>query len=348
MARLRDNVLPPGATNSLTLDRYQEIMLIDINAFNGLLKVPAPDTRCVSILTQSERDRIGMWIQAAEEMRFAQLGYYLSHKYTAAEEQPFTLYNPYLLANQHLYTIGLQTTVDIEIGATVTLGTDPATVSVVTSVGTSEIVVYYPGEDVEIHPTVITASGGTVTITIPWARLVKPSLNDDREDHLKWQDKTNYLTTVDIKRVYYDASQGVEFVWRPGVNCGTDCTESTQPACHNIIGERANRISSVSVHPATWDGDTPTVKRFTYTRLPDYVRFNYTSGIQTMVGEFHTARLMHTLTPQSPCNCQTVNNYWIDDRIPVPGTVTPYGSYKASVDVFIADSQAKVGVAFSF
>ncbi len=36
MARVSDNILPDGFVPALTLDRYQDIMRLPINAFNGL------------------------------------------------------------------------------------------------------------------------------------------------------------------------------------------------------------------------------------------------------------------------------------------------------------------------
>lgn len=356
MSRVGDNILPGDAALGLLLDRYQEIMALPANAFNGLNKpIEIPRYECSTIWKQSDRDYLATYIAMAEEMREQELGYYVAPKYTADEEQNYGV--PLTLNKKHLIECGARATSVIEAGAALDLGpvapseadppNDPVEISITTVVAVSEIAVFYPGEDVEIRPSSVSATGGIVTIKIPRARLVNPVYNDNREDHLDYYDNDFFLTTVDVKRVYTDTGSGIVIVWDSrgrvvaGVQTYPDGRETEQEAVCQIIGRQAYRISEVHVYPASGGIGAG----FTYCTFPAILRLSYLSGRQSSPRtEIETARLAHVEMPNVPCTCPYVKEYWDKDRVDDPsGLVTPYGYARGAVKAWLSDSRAKVG-----
>lgn len=340
MARVGENVLPAGTQMGLSLDRYAEVMLLDTNAFNGLNRPPSPDSACRSIWTQTQRDHLAQFIVAAETMRERELHYYLAPKITWFEEHPIPPNgNPFILAWKHLIAVGVPKWSLIASGSPIDYSSDPAKIVVSTDISPQEIRVTYPGESVEIHPTTIRVpTSSQIELSIPWARLIRPELNDDRDDHLNYDDMSNYLETADIWRYEIDETASVSFVFHKS-NCDvTDaCAVSCMPACARISGERARRISQISVYPTT-----------TMCRQPDLIRVTYLSGHTDTLNEIYTARLAHTLMPYSPCGNEQLTQHWKDDHAFVPGVNTRYGNRNASIEVWLADSGSKVGAGGRF
>lgn len=349
MARVTDGLLD-GVELGLGIDRYQELLRLPEAVFNGLNKPDDPTKyACETIWTQTARDDLAMFIAQAEEMRRQELGYYVVPQYVLNEEHPYG--NPVALNWKHIVNVGVKTTSTILAGVVLDHGAeanpnDPVEISVATSVtNTGEIGVFYPGEDVEIRPFSISISGGTATIKIPRSRLVKPALNDDREDHLYYHENDNFLATVDVKRVYTDTGTGAYLVWTSvdlviaGVKTYPDGTEDTQDALFRIAD---CRTSIVNLFPAS-AGAGAALKRYP---LPSVVRVSYIAGRRTsMSTEMRTVRLAHTLTPNKPTKCEAVAQYWADDNKPHESAVTtPYGNKTGAVDCWLADSRAKVGM----
>jgi len=352
MSRVTDGLLDDRELR-LILDRYQEILRLPIEAFNGLNNPDALDVyECPNIWKQSERDFLATFIAQAEEMREEELGYHLAPIYIDDEEQDYGV--PTTLNRKYLIEIGTKTTTIIEAGVVLDLGVetapnDPVVVTVATTVtATDEVKVFYPGEDIEIRPSNISISGGIATIRIPRSRLVDPDLNDDREDHLSYYENDNFLVTVDISRVYTDTSDGAYLVWDSvarvvaGVQTYPDARETTQRANIQILGQVARRIAEISTYPASTDGSGST---FVYCVQPTTIRVSYLSGKQSsMRTELETARLSHILSPRAPITCPYVMQLWAEDRAPdSSGIVTPYGGEKGAVRAWISDSRAKVG-----
>lgn len=352
MARIGDNVLPVDQELSISLDRYQEIMRLPIAAFNGLNNPDeVPVYECSTIWKQSERDNLAMFLAQAEEMREEELGYHLSPKYIVDEEQTYGV--PVILNRKHLVSIGTRAVSTIQAGVTLNLGTetspnDPVIVTVSTSVVASEIAVLYPGETVEIHPSSVSVVGGVATIQIPRSRLIDPDLLDNRDDHLSYYENDNFLTTVDIARIYIEPSNGAYIVWDSpalvvaGAVTYPSDTEHAQRANVQIVGERAYRLSSIHVYPATTAGAAST---FAYCVDPTAIRISYLSGRRSsMLTEMNTIKLAHVLMPNLPCTCPYVQQYWDEDTTVDPsGLVTPYGSKVGAVQAWLSDSRAKVG-----
>jgi hypothetical protein len=330
------------------MDRYQEILGLGVNGFNG---VNDPDDReniqCNGLWKQSERDRLAMGILQAESMREDELSYHLGYKYD--HEEMVEPYNPVTLRWRHLVEIGVPTHADIQLAYPLVLGADaapndPVVLTITSGVTPSEVRVYYPGEDNEIRPSRVTSNGTTLTIHIPRARLVDPDYNDDRDDPVSYYDNSYFLTTVDVKRLYQDANNAAQYFWRQAYpECPTDCLIDTQNSCWKIASRRAYRLSTIFFRPASYSGGAWSTTSFSYSNVPDGLYVTYRSGLQDMRREMLTARLAHTLLPYSPCDCQIVNVTWEGDRAYIPNTYTPYGSMRGAVEAWLLDSRSRVG-----
>ena len=354
MARVSDRILPDGFVPALTLDRYQEIMRLPINAFNGLNQPEEePQYQCSTIWKQSDRDYIAEHSAQAEEMRRRELGYHLASKYEVCD---FEFGAPLIIDRKYLIQIGTQT-VDATVGpgTALVLGVetapnDPVTVTIATTLtDASEIKIYYPGEDVEIRPSSLEIVGNNIEIEIPRARLVLPALNDNREDHLSYYINANFLDEIDVKRVYYDISTGLSYLWEGWQVSCSSLADTGQVGWHRI---RNTRLGIIDHRPATYTGSLATRAVWSHCVWPLWIRLRFQSGRRSSMGtEIETVRLSHTLMPNKPDSCPTVHMYWDEDIIgddderPV---FTPYGYRRGAMRAWVSDSRNKVGVGGKF
>lgn len=159
-----------------------------------------------------------------------------------------------------------------------------------------EIAVYYPGhagdEKYRIRPVTVTHDLSLV-YTITFRRelcLIEDVLESYNLQELRGingDDDANFLTTVDVCRVYNDPQQQATMLWEGQVGCtscgssGVDCARcgySTATACLLLRGDP--RLSQFVYQPGTWDATT-----FSFSatgaitaRQPDTVRLWYYSG----------------------------------------------------------------------
>jgi hypothetical protein len=349
MARVSDNILPVGVYLRLVLDRYQEIMRLPEAAFNGLNKDEDDSCYdCAAIWKQTDRDGLALALSNAEEIREQELGYHLAPVYIANEVHEYSA--PIILNRKHLISIGVQTILDIEDDVALVLRTggvinDPVVITIATTVtDTSEIIVCYPGEDVEIRPSRITIVGGVATINIPRSRLVDPSIDTNCDPAPLYTDDANFLITVDIKRRYMDTTQGANYVWTALQTCGSELPgETTQTAYARI--ENA-RVATIRIYPALVTDSIYYSNNSLYCYLPERVLISYLSGRQFSIRtEIETARLAHTMLPGiMPDRVDLCSGCWKRDMMPDPSEeMTPYGSSVGAIIAWVSDSRAKVG-----
>jgi len=318
-------------------------------AFNGLDK--PQDTGCydcVAIWKQTDRDGLALSIAQAEEMRERELSYHVAPKYIVDEEQEYKY--PTILTRKHLIAIGEKTTSDILLGAVINLGVetapnDPVILTVATTVTVvGEIKVFQPGCDVEIHPSSITIAGGFATIKIPRSRLVDPSIDLNCEPAPDYYENDNFLTAVDVKRVYTDPSDAAHLVWFGSCSGGTISLSEVTQLCYARI--RDYRLAVVEPISASYNGSTWSYASAIGCRTPKLTRISYLSGIRSSIyTELITAALAHTLLPNIiPDRVNLCSGCWKNDQLPDPSKdITPYGSATGAIKAWIADSRAKVG-----
>ena len=230
-----------------------------------------------------------------------------------------------------------------------------ATVTVTVDAGQDpcEIHVYFPISNVmvgaapedqwEIRPIGVSISGVTATITFRREQAVKPELQLDvvppaDDSHLRGVDgdaDANFLTTVDVYRVYNDPQTQVNLLWE-GLGIGCDnclggcnlCEYSTQAGCLTARGDL--KLSQVAYRPATWDSDTETfdTAALAVSRQPDNVRLWYYAGLRDqslacptieMSGDWARTVSYYAaaILDRQVCTCENIHSnieYWQDDR----------------------------------
>jgi hypothetical protein len=231
-----------------------------------------------------------------------------------------------------------------------TFNLPPALVGVATS---AEIAVYHPGETIRIYPKNVTVSAlGVVIITIPRSRLKRMDLDGNDPMDPMYIDDANFITTIDVNRLYYDNTDGANLVWNaedctytPGII--TDTLQVAYPIVKNA------RLGELRLYPAVYDAVAHTWTKALLSKpsMPQYARLSYLSGRQiSMSTEIQTAKLTHTLESTFlPERMNLLGSLWKEDKSPSkPMILTPYGSMMGAVHVWMQDSRSKIGHAGKF
>lgn len=178
---------------------------------------------------------------------------------------------------------------------------ETATVSATTTLtDEQEIRVYFQGHSgkdaYEIRPIDISIASGTVTITFPkyLAPLHELWERDPAEADPVWRtidgdDDDNFVTSVDIYRVYTDPATHATFYHEDtcsscgGSGCAV-CEFTTETACLRI---RDSRIGFMSYAPATWNTTTLEYDSGSCcSNDPDKIIINYRAGLVNRELEF--------------------------------------------------------------
>jgi len=393
----------------LSLDRWAEIIGLNPLHFNQLASTEFPDL-CGQPWYQFDwqdadragRESIAQAIRLAERRIAKYLGYNLIPDWTdeivmtprpASPELFGYATNPRWARKSvnaskgHLISGGIKASSVIEAGAAI-VRTDVdgdtyfehCTVTVVTDVADCEIRVYYPGEsgseDWEIRPIKVSSAGGVATITFKSWQIVKPELQSVlNPEPATAETDTNYVTTVDVYRVYNDPQTQVLFMWEQMAefcNCSTgscsQCSWGTQNGCLQV---RDNRLGIVTFAPGTWDAVNEyfTKTSFSIGREPEKMRLYYYSGFEDkdracprrdmdQALEKAIAHFAATLLDRDMCACNNVQNYldyWREDLSRVGADVTyqnspmllgnPFGTMRGAVHAYkiCNDEGRKIG-----
>lgn len=352
----------------LPLDRWFEIVGINPLHANQLASTDFPDL-CGQPWYQyawQDADRVGreavaQAIREAEQMMSRYLGYNLLPDWTdelilTERPSPPELYgnavNPryarksVTASKGHVVSGGIRAS-SLILPAGVAIDRTDAdnddykelcTVEIVTDVADCEIHVYYPGKDgdpkYEIRPINVSSDGVTATITFKsWQAVVLNKQEALDPEPLTDSDVDNYITTVDVYRVYNDPQTQVLFMWEylPWTcNCGSEtcetCAWSTQSGCLQI---RDTRLGFLAYNPAAWDAVNSkfTSAEWAVGREPEKMRAYYYSGYEDKTRtcpkkemdttlEKAVAYLASTLVDRDMCACSNVQNfldYWRED-----------------------------------
>lgn len=312
------------------LPLYARIIRYNENAFWGVAHSSNDQYENRIVWTMRERQEIAYWLGEAQGEIEQTMGFPACARWI--EDVRKYRRNPIWTTQKRVIEGGVETVQTLEDGATVSHAADPATiaVTVAATLDINQVHVRYPDvEEYEICPSAIDLTGTTLTISIPRARLVtiaaQETVTEDHRIGVDYSTLSNFLTTVDVVRVYNDPSTQVVFVWEA---CEDGCDETTQTGCMYV---RNAKLGSVNVRPATYTGG-----RWVRTRItcgcPDKVRLFYRAGFETPTRQVVDAiiRLAHVKMPAEVCGNLSAQYMWIRDRH-IPDTLSreryncPYG-----------------------
>lgn len=328
------------------LNRWPKVMREVEYRFNqitgdGVLQLPQCQNH---VYVQYERDYIAQAlydaaVQAREYLGYAPAPMWVENEVIALEDS--LAWNGQQLATQygHVQAFGRRATTEITSNVTVSytdedddgcLDTATLTVTGISAIDADEIQVFFrtadgtesaAHENWRIEPLTVTKSGGTATIKGSRALFVQPSLwtTEYRQtidgNIAGWiknagdvQDDDNFVASVDVYRVYADATSAVElllnpqWVTTPTVNATADITNAEQ-------GYFTLRTGTTQTQPES---------------NPTHVRVSYLAGLPLVNGlmdaQFETAivRYANTLMAQTPDFCDRTAAMWKDDNSQSP------------------------------
>lgn len=310
----------------LSLDRWAQIMGLDPLHFNGVFTSLRPDSACNSgediwlqfayqDASKVSREDLAEAIRDAERQLANYIGYNLLPDWTIDERLkttrpaiPGVFSSGYTNARWMSRSVttkrgyfiagGQRAKSVISAGAAIVRSDadgdgyqELCTVTVATSVDAEEIRVYFPsqsGADVwEIRPVTVSVSGGVATITFKIWQVPDPDLWEAlNASGIDGDVAGNFITTVDVYRVYNDPQSQLQMLWEPSpglVSCGCGsetcqvCTFAAQAGC---LHTRDPRLGIVAYSAATWDSADSEfdAAELAVCRDPDRVRVWYQSG----------------------------------------------------------------------
>lgn len=276
------------------------------------------------IWTEFQRNTLLRYLSIAQSKIEKVLKYPLCPTYYAAEEHiyRFPLHTDWV----RLIAAGIRAESDILASAAIDYSVEPARIGpLATSVtDPAQVKLFYPGSEREIEPSKISISGGNVTLWVPRCRMVHPDFFATPEGGLEYDELSNFLDAVDVKRVYTDTSVNASLVYAHRetvsecVACGCfTCGEALEDGCLYV---RNPKTGAMDVLKGSFSGGvwTANCSQCHCTR-PDKVRVNYLAGLTTRDEELEdaTIRLAHTLMPVTPCGCDPLKSMWErDNKIP--------------------------------
>lgn len=333
-------------TNFKLLNAWQRIMGENIWEFNQVSGLGIQRRENQPPYLQPARDDIARSLYEAVE---AWVGYslyyprptYVTERIDLRGGDPYQL-QTLRLTWKHLVAFGSRGTSVISAGAAVTYSAsagspvdDIATIGPIATniTDASEIQVFFqvadgaPGaadERYEIEPLTVTISGGNVTITGHRALFVLPnkiwdmpylvdSGNYAAKNTADTGDATDFVTAVDVYRVYTDTTNAVQVV-SDGRYLNCDCSGSnTLTTAGARIYDARQSIVQFCASDCGCSGPY------------EAVNVNYLAGLALVNNrvapdiEKSLVRLANTYMWQKPCSLyEEVHNKWADDRNPTP------------------------------
>lgn len=336
----------------LSLDEFAEILGLDpfsLNQFGEGFPNP-PSHSCANVFYQYEwqqdylsREELGRAIYRAEELLAQQLGYYPAPKYIAGESVQYVKsHHAWHDANYQWKAV--QTRYQRVLGGGVRARTLLGTVNVTysdpdgdgvdelfttaaqltTITDTSEIGIYFKSTDRSgvpvdetwrIRPVTVTIAGGSAIITGHASMLGLPILSSGYNvAALDVTDAANYVTQVEVYRVYRDTSDSGNAYWEAG-DCTTEpCTlEERALTC---LGDRNGDYGLVFTsydYTDCWNWRGP--DKLTLNYLAGIPRISYQDRMQQEFAQM-TAYLAVGLTADLSCGCERsdrILGYWRED-----------------------------------
>lgn len=334
-------VNPPYEVPPVLLHYWQEIMLESPWHFNGVLGNDAPLNEPCPVYVQPDRDFIGRQLynaysQVRSALSYDPLPMWHSEKVRLGNGVPWQ-WQSLRLKWMKLKAFGTRAASVIQADAAVTYSKsdaalaadDTATITVATTLtDADEIQVFFRTADGaanaadarwQIVPLTVTFSGGNAVITGHRSLFVKPSIwkspyigvNQTTRHEAVTTDAADFVTQVDVYRIYPDATNAVTLTSDPlSAWCAsTPLNTSVTQAALGWIEQDDESVFRIRLD-----------RGVCLTAYPQYVFVNYLAGeewqYQQMDNELAQAiiHLANTLMPQKPCEiCNQANSSWQED-----------------------------------
>lgn len=358
----------------LSLDRWAELIGVHPLHFNqvqymdsGMCGFPILQYAWQSA-DKTSREGIARAIADAENRIENYLGFPLAKRWIT-EEHVFTTQSTMAQTDEKYARYGgVRASGSVSLGVPIVYSDEEndgyeetATVSFLTGItDPSEIHIYYPDKDgaeaYEIRNTKVTLEAGTCIVQFRREQcLLEKFLTPIVE--IRAQDASadqNFLTAVDVYRVYNDPSVQVEFMtYGMCAACNGDgcpaCAYSVQSGCLRVVDQRNGLCSLV---PAEWSIDAGVYQGSYFCSNPNKVRLHYYAGYGlTPEWERAVAYYALSLLDRPICECSHLSGIgalWREDlavmegfggaqrRSPVAATISacPLGTSRAAINAW--------------
>lgn len=336
-------VNPPANVPPILQHHWQQIMLESPWHYNQVVGDDAPLNEGCPVYVQPNRDLITRQLYNAYSRIRSALSYdlqptYHREKFRIGSGAPWQ-FQSFRSKWMKLKALGTRATTVIQANTAIVYSKsdssltadDTATITVAAPAGvtnTDEIQAFFRTADGapgaadarwQIAPLAISLSGGNFVLTGHRSLFVKPSVwkapfvgtNQTTRNNAVTTDANNFVTQVDVYRVYTDDTQQVTLITDPlAAWCSSNPTDTsvTQTAVGWLEQEDAG-LFRVRLD-----------RGVCLTAFPEYVQVNYLAGEDWQYGdmdnEFAQAlvHLTNTLLPQTPCElCNQANASYQDD-----------------------------------
>ena len=315
---------------AVSLARYAQIIMYDEAAFWGVTYTNRSAYECTNFWTEYQRNAVADALAQAQAMIEDVVGFPLCPTWITGTydadldgryvDQQAAIGNPVTTKWGYVIQAGVMAESTIRANASIDYTDSDTSVvgPIATSVtDTNEIKVFYPGSERIITPSRVTISGGNLTIQIPRCRLVNPDLLDNTGDvqgGLEKTDTDNFLSAVDVKRIYNDPATNASLVRDHVCDalCSSDgCVLASDAACMVI---KDPMLGILHVHPGAYANSAWSVQSTGY--CYNHVRLNYQAGLRTLNRNVESVivRLAHAVMSEEPCGCSVTQRLWQRDR----------------------------------
>lgn len=302
-----DSNYPIFGNDFMPLVRYAKMIGYHEGAFFGFSIPQEYRMSCRQVWTKDQRDDIQFYLEEAQDEIEQVINYTLEKKWNQNEGHPFA---KKVLSNwSKVIEVGIRAEEEISSGAGINYALDPNIAQIIIAIDYTnkslyDLHVYYPDTDIEITPSNITYSAGTLTIYIPRTRLLAYTLLDNTIEGVLYSDSASFQPTADVKRIYTDSSVQGKLYYRGDI-CSSFCTEEYDDACMYL---KNPDIGSILIEMPAISGCG--------CRNYERMELNYAAGLTstTKVAEMTVIRLAHSKMPTEPCGCDVTQRLWKRDR----------------------------------
>lgn len=332
--------------------------------YNQLDGAQAPlNVGCAEVYVKPQRDNIANALAQAGAYAADQLGYHVRPTFKRAviplsRGFPLELQTLKLPTGGYLQAIGRRATTLIQAAAPVVYSdgdgdgfNDLATITIAnTTVDASQIQVFFTvangapqaaDELWQIEPLMVRKSGNTATITGHMSLFALPSIwalpytppNYVVKNNADSNDPLNYVTTVDVYRVYPDSTNAVTLWgddWLTSCNEG-NCDTFTQASCARIYDAK---LGVVQIRP---NGCVCGRDYYSYSQVEIYYYAGYPLDLLMNVDrnlEQAIVWLSNIMMPQKVCEfCERISNMWAELNSAIPDNAVPPGLWSTPYGV---------------